>query len=105
MDQLTGNSSEKLFWLGQGKHYLYSQGWLLTRYAMICSIQFVSSNKWKTRAHWGNSEITGRGLLAIAGQGSIYQVILDAGEEYIVHPRYTRFLGPSIIAILLNYQL
>ncbi|MCJ1265421.1 Altered inheritance of mitochondria protein 24, mitochondrial [Lobaria immixta] len=39
-----------------------------------------------SRAHWGNSEITGRGLLAIAGQGSIYQVILDAGEEYIVHP-------------------
>ncbi|MCJ1424433.1 Altered inheritance of mitochondria protein 24, mitochondrial [Sticta canariensis] len=37
-------------------------------------------------AHWGNSEITGRGLLAIAGQGSIYQVVLDAGEEYCVHP-------------------
>ncbi|MCJ1468906.1 Altered inheritance of mitochondria protein 24, mitochondrial [Pseudocyphellaria aurata] len=39
-----------------------------------------------SRASWGNSEITGRGLLAIAGQGSIYQVVLDVGEEYVVHP-------------------
>lgn len=37
-------------------------------------------------AHWGNSEITGRGLVALAGPGQIYQVNLKAGEEYVVHP-------------------
>jgi len=38
-------------------------------------------------AHWGNSHITGRGLLALAGNGQIYQVNVDANEEYIVHPQ------------------
>ncbi|CAD6579722.1 MAG: Altered inheritance of mitochondria protein 24, mitochondrial [Alectoria sarmentosa] len=37
-------------------------------------------------AHWGNSHVTGRGLLALAGQGSIFQVVLQAGESYVVHP-------------------
>jgi hypothetical protein len=38
-------------------------------------------------AHWGNTYITGRGLLALAGSGQIYQVQLKAGESYVAHPR------------------
>ncbi|MCJ1341881.1 Altered inheritance of mitochondria protein 24, mitochondrial [Peltigera leucophlebia] len=34
----------------------------------------------------GNSEVTGRGLLAITGQGSVYQVVLAAEEKYLLHP-------------------
>lgn len=37
-------------------------------------------------AHWGNSHVTGRGLLALAGRGQIYQIKLKAGEAYVVHP-------------------
>lgn len=37
-------------------------------------------------AHWGNSEITGRGLVALAGPGQIYQITLNTGEEYVAHP-------------------
>ncbi len=37
-------------------------------------------------AHWGNSYITGRGLVALAGPGQIYQITLRAGEEYVAHP-------------------
>ncbi|KAI9788213.1 MAG: Altered inheritance of mitochondria protein 24, mitochondrial [Peltula sp. TS41687] len=37
-------------------------------------------------AYWGNSEISGRGLLAVVGQGQIYQVTLKPGEEFVVHP-------------------
>ncbi|KAL8958132.1 MAG: hypothetical protein Q9193_004751 [Seirophora villosa] len=40
----------------------------------------------KSLAHWGNSSITGRGLLALAGRGSIAQVVLDSEESYIAHP-------------------
>ncbi|ORY12588.1 mitochondrial biogenesis AIM24-domain-containing protein [Clohesyomyces aquaticus] len=36
--------------------------------------------------HWGNTHVTGRGLLALAGSGQIYQVQLKAGESYIAHP-------------------
>ena len=43
----------------------------------------------KSLAHWGASMVTGRGLLALAGQGSISQILLREGETYIVHPRYT----------------
>ncbi|KAL9044608.1 MAG: hypothetical protein Q9214_002267 [Letrouitia sp. 1 TL-2023] len=35
----------------------------------------------------GSSEITGRGLLAIAGRGSISQINLEVNENYVVHPR------------------
>jgi uncharacterized protein (AIM24 family) len=38
-------------------------------------------------ANWGNSFVTGRGLMALAGSGQIYQVQLKAGEDYIAHPR------------------
>lgn len=37
-------------------------------------------------AHWGNSQITGRGLVALAGPGQIYQITLRPGEEYVAHP-------------------
>jgi hypothetical protein len=37
-------------------------------------------------AHWGASEVAGRGLVALAGPGQIYQVNLRAGEEYVAHP-------------------
>ena len=37
-------------------------------------------------AYWGSSDVTGRGLLALAGQGQIYSVELSEGETYIVHP-------------------
>lgn len=37
-------------------------------------------------AHWGNTYITGRGLLALAGSGQIYQVQLKPGESYVAHP-------------------
>jgi uncharacterized protein (AIM24 family) len=38
-------------------------------------------------ANWGNTYITGRGLLALAGSGQIYQVQVKAGESYVAHPR------------------
>jgi len=37
-------------------------------------------------SHWGNSYITGRGVLALAGKGQIYQVQLKADEDYVIHP-------------------
>ncbi|KAL9076382.1 MAG: hypothetical protein Q9161_001098 [Pseudevernia consocians] len=45
-----------------------------------------SVNRNLSLAHWGSSQVTGRGLLALAGQGSISQVVLQAGESYVVHP-------------------
>ncbi|KAL8633242.1 hypothetical protein Q9189_000963 [Teloschistes chrysophthalmus] len=38
-------------------------------------------------AHWGASHITGRGLLALAGRGSITQIEVETGESYVAHPR------------------
>ncbi|CAI6335013.1 unnamed protein product [Periconia digitata] len=37
-------------------------------------------------ANWGNTYVTGRGLLALAGNGQIYQVHLKPGESYVAHP-------------------
>lgn len=37
-------------------------------------------------AYWGSSDVTGRGLLALAGQGQVYSVELAEGESYVVHP-------------------
>lgn len=39
-------------------------------------------------AHWGNHHVTGRGLVALAAPGQIYQVTLDQGEELVVHPSH-----------------
>jgi uncharacterized protein (AIM24 family) len=43
-------------------------------------------NRGMSLAHLGNTEVTGRGLLALAGPGQIYQVTLKPGEEYVAHP-------------------
>lgn len=49
-------------------------------------------------AHWGNTYITGRGLMALAGSGQIYQVQIKEGESYVAHPSnvvaYTASLTP-----------
>ncbi|KAI0595962.1 mitochondrial biogenesis AIM24-domain-containing protein [Biscogniauxia sp. FL1348] len=37
-------------------------------------------------AHWGSSELTGRGLAALAAPGHIYQLTLGDGEELVIHP-------------------
>ena len=43
-------------------------------------------NRSMSVAHWGNTQVTGRGLVALAGPGQVYQVTLKAGEEYVAHP-------------------
>jgi hypothetical protein len=43
-------------------------------------------NRSMSLSHWGNSHITGRGLVALAGPGQVYQITLKPGEEYVVHP-------------------
>ncbi len=40
----------------------------------------------KSLAHWGNTLVSGRGLLALSGQGLIHQIHLKTGDEYVVHP-------------------
>ena len=35
----------------------------------------------------GSLEASGRGLVAVAGQGQLVQVELNEGESFIVHPR------------------
>lgn len=37
-------------------------------------------------AHWGTTQISGRGLLALTGRGQIHQIALKTGDEYVVHP-------------------
>ncbi|MCJ1224125.1 Altered inheritance of mitochondria protein 24, mitochondrial [Toensbergia leucococca] len=37
-------------------------------------------------AHWGYSQVTGRGLLALAGKGQVFQITLKADESYVAHP-------------------
>jgi hypothetical protein len=37
-------------------------------------------------AHWGSSEVTGRGLVALSAPGHIYQLKLSEGEEFVAHP-------------------
>lgn len=43
-------------------------------------------NRAMALAHWGNSHVTGRGLVALAGTGQIYQITLSPGEEYVASP-------------------
>ena len=42
----------------------------------------------KSLAHWGNTVVSGRGLVALAGRGLVHQVTLQPGEEYTVHPAH-----------------
>lgn len=37
-------------------------------------------------AYWGRTEVTGRGLLALVGRGSISELEIKEGETYIAHP-------------------
>ncbi|KAF2724318.1 hypothetical protein K431DRAFT_282166 [Polychaeton citri CBS 116435] len=37
-------------------------------------------------SHWGNTQLTGRGLLALSGKGQIHRISLKTGDEYVVHP-------------------
>lgn len=39
-------------------------------------------------SQWGNHHVTGRGLVALAAPGQIYQVTLAEGEELVVHPSH-----------------
>lgn len=39
-------------------------------------------------AHWGASELTGRGLAALSAPGHIYQLTLGEGEEFTAHPSH-----------------
>lgn len=39
-------------------------------------------------AHWGSSELTGRGLAALSAPGHIYQLALAEGEEFVAHPSH-----------------
>ncbi|KAF6235680.1 hypothetical protein HO173_006363 [Letharia columbiana] len=65
--------------------------WMVTGKALLAwtgqTLSITPSvNRNMSLAHWGNSQVTGRGLLALAGQGSISQLVLQAGESYVVHP-------------------
>ncbi|KAF8424072.1 mitochondrial biogenesis AIM24-domain-containing protein [Tirmania nivea] len=42
-------------------------------------------NRKLSLSHWGSSKLSGRGLVALVGKGQIFQVVLDSGEEFIVH--------------------
>ncbi|EPE26803.1 TRAP-like protein [Glarea lozoyensis ATCC 20868] len=59
-----------------------------------------SANWGMSLAHWGNSQVTGRGLVALAGPGQIYQVDLKPGEQYVAHPgnvvAYTMTQNPPL---------
>lgn len=44
------------------------------------------ANRSMSLAHWGNTFVTGRGLVALAGPGQVYEVSLKAGEQYVAHP-------------------
>lgn len=37
-------------------------------------------------AHWGNTIVTGRGLVALTAPGNTYQVTLSSDEHYVAHP-------------------
>ncbi|KAL2135119.1 hypothetical protein VTI74DRAFT_9712 [Chaetomium olivicolor] len=41
-----------------------------------------------TIAHWGNTQLTGRGLAALASPGQIYELTLGDGEEIVLHPSH-----------------
>ncbi|KAI0154704.1 mitochondrial biogenesis AIM24-domain-containing protein [Xylariaceae sp. FL1272] len=51
-------------------------------------------------AHWGSSELTGRGLAALSAPGHIYQISLSEDEEFIAHPTnvvaYTMTKNPPL---------
>ena len=65
----------------------------------------------KSLEHLGASMVTGRGLLAIVGRGSVYQVVLKAEESYVIHPRsaspalfYELHVDVAVLAMSLRTQ-
>jgi hypothetical protein len=84
--------SDALCWHGQAGPCPSSQLSTLTWF-VIPSGPCVA-NKWlilnhvQSLAHWGSSAVTGRGLIALVGQGQVYSVELKDGEQYVAHPRY-----------------
>ncbi|TGO46177.1 hypothetical protein BOTNAR_0607g00010 [Botryotinia narcissicola] len=55
-------------------------------------------NRSMSIAHWGNTQITGRGLVALAGAGRIYEITLKEGEEFVAHPG-------NVVAYTMNQNL
>ncbi|CCU77051.1 mitochondrial protein Fmp26 [Blumeria hordei DH14] len=49
-------------------------------------------------ARWGNTKVTGRGLIAMTGSGTIFQVRLQVGEKFVVNPS-------NVVAYTLTQQL
>ncbi|EPQ67881.1 Bgt-1247 [Blumeria graminis f. sp. tritici] len=49
-------------------------------------------------ARWGNTKVTGRGLIALTGGGTIFQVRLKDGEKFVVNPS-------NVVAYTLTQQL
>ncbi|RAL60645.1 hypothetical protein DID88_009963 [Monilinia fructigena] len=43
-------------------------------------------NRSMSVAHWGNTQVTGRGLVALAAAGRINEITLKEGEEFVAHP-------------------
>jgi uncharacterized protein (AIM24 family) len=39
-------------------------------------------------AHWGNTHLTGRGLVALSAPGQIHELTLGEGEEIVLHPSH-----------------
>ncbi|KAL2261873.1 hypothetical protein VTK26DRAFT_3105 [Humicola hyalothermophila] len=39
-------------------------------------------------AHWGNTHLTGRGLVALAAPGQIHELTLAEGDEVVLHPSH-----------------
>jgi uncharacterized protein (AIM24 family) len=70
------------------------QDWLITqRQALLAWTGQTLSLKpqYNTKlglAHWGNTYVTGRGLLALVGSGQLYQVQLKVDESYVAHPSH-----------------
>lgn len=58
----------------------------------------------KSLTHWGNSEVTGRGLLALVGNGQLYSVDVKPGEQYIAHPRYGCLKFRDILGVLTDQK-
>jgi uncharacterized protein (AIM24 family) len=53
--------------------------------------KWLRANLRQSLSHWGSSEVTGRGLIALVGNGQVYSVELKDSEQYIAHPRYVVF--------------
>ena len=48
----------------------------------------------------GHLEATGRGLVAIAGQGLLVQIEVEDGESFTVHPRSAILMAIALDACL-----